>query len=121
VKSDVTIEDLATRIVQEAPAIDRVVLEELLSQLDTIGSPLAQTIARVYELVDGGQIAAAIALPHLAMACATLCDSRMTLREHAAAQYEIETLLPVPPTDRPVLSEPDVPLTSLTRGPRSRT
>jgi hypothetical protein len=113
----VSIEALATRIVQEAPAIDRVVLEELLSLLD--GSPLAQTIARVYKLVAVEQISAAIALPHLAMACATLCDPRSTEREYAAAQYEIETLLPVPPAERP--SVPDVPLTSLTRGPRHRT
>ncbi|HEY5935444.1 MAG TPA: hypothetical protein VIU61_12430 [Kofleriaceae bacterium] len=118
--SDV-INQLATRIVQEAPVIDPVVLEELLSLLDRVGSPLAQSIARVYELVAAERVPAAIALPHLAMACATLCDPRSTDREHAAAQYEIDTLLPVPPSDRPPLAEPDVPLTKLIRGPRHRT
>lgn len=115
------IEQLATRIVQDAPVIDRVVLEELLSRLDRVGSPLAQSIARVYELVVADRVPAAIALPHLAMACATLCDVRSTEREYAAAQYEIDTLLPVPPSDRPTLAEPDVPLTNLSRGPRHRT
>ena len=115
------IEALATRIVQEAPVIDRAVLAELLSLLEVVGSPLAKSIARVYELVAAEQVPAAIALPHLAMACATLCDPRSTEREYAAAQYEIETLLPVPPSDRPAIAEPDVPLTQLTRGPRHRT
>lgn len=115
------IEALATRIVHEAPVIDRVVLEELLSRLDVVGSPLAKSIARVYELVAAEQVAAAIALPHLASACATLCDPRSTEREYAAAQYEIDTLLPVPPSTREVIAEPDVPLTQLTRGPRHRT
>jgi len=127
VSSEATIEALATRIVQTAPVIDRGVLDELLRLLRADASELALVIARVYELVATGEVAAAIALPHLAMACATLCDPRSTTREFAAAQYEIETLLP-PPTKTEVEGsgftpdpEIDVPIASLTRGPRPRT
>ena len=117
---DPAIEVLATRLVQEAPAIDPAVMSELLARLAAIDVPLAHAIARVYELVAEARVSLALALPHLAMACATLCDPRSTERELGAAQYEIETLLPVPAAPRPDQA-PDVTVSELIRGPRRRT
>ncbi|MEJ7601859.1 MAG: hypothetical protein WKG01_28435 [Kofleriaceae bacterium] len=119
IEIDPAIELLATRIVQEAPAIDRAVLGDLLARLAAIELPLARSIARVYELTAEAQVSLALALPHLAMACATLCDPRSTERELAAAQYEIDTLLPVPAAPRDQV--PDVAVGELIRGPRRRT
>lgn len=110
-------EALITELVQRAPAIDRARIEELVAELRAVGSPLALSIARVVELVADGIVDAGIALPPLAMACATLADGiRGKLGEPAleAARYEIETLLPVPERAPPVVA-PDVPLGALRR------
>jgi hypothetical protein len=123
------IERCITRLVQEAPVMDAAVVGELIEQLRGVGSPLALSIARIVELVDEGLIAPGISLPHLAMSCAALADGvagRLSARELEAARYEIETLLPVPDgpgirIDRASLVIPDVPATSLSRGPRRRT
>lgn len=109
------IEQLITTLVQSAPAADQAVVSELIQHLHRVGSPLARSIARVVELVDEQLVAPGIALPPLAMACATLADGvrgKLTTRELEAARYEIETLMPVP--DRPpAITAPDVPLSAL--------
>ena len=110
------IESLITRLVQQAPGLDETVVTELVGELRGIGSPLARSIAHVVELVGARRIDPGIALPALAMACTTLTDPRLTDREHEAARFEIETLLPVP-----AQPEPDVPLSQLTRGRRPQT
>lgn len=111
------IEQLITALVQAAPEADPHVVDELVDRLREVGAPLALAIARVVELVAEQLVAPGIALPPLAMACATLADGlrgKLTERELEAARYEIETLLPVP--DRPpVIAAPDVPLTALRR------
>ena len=111
------IEARITELVQRAPAIDPDIVDALVDELRAIGSPLALAIARVVELVREGLVDAGIALPALAMACATLADGvrgRLGTRELEAARFEIETLLPVPDrAPRPVA--PDVPLSSLRR------
>lgn len=115
------IERCITQLVREAPALDAGVIAELDLRLRELGSPLALSIARIVELVAEGQIAQGIALPHLAMSCATLADGvagRLSERELEAARYEIDTLLPVPGAPAPAVRIPDVPLVSLTRGPR---
>lgn len=99
-----------TRLVQEAPAIDHLVVEDLRGELWAQGSPLALSIARIIELVSEGLVNPAIALPALAEACATLVASKDP-KVLAAAQYQIETLQPVP--DRPHIAAPDVPLHTL--------
>jgi len=111
------IESLVTRLVQEAPILDPAVVTSLCAELRANGTPLALAIAKVIELVAAGAIDQAISLPALAMACATLCDPRLGNTEHAAARYEIETLLPLPPASKPapLLAAPDVPLISLKR------
>ena len=108
------IEASITQLVQSAPALDPQVIETLVDELRANGSPLALSIARVVELVGEGLVDPGIALPALASACATLVH---TPAAHEAARYEIETLLPVP-DKAPKLAVPDVPLTSLSRGPR---
>lgn len=108
------IEALITRLVREAPVLDQAVIEELVHRLATDGRPLAMAIAKVVTLVGAGRIDAGISLPALAMACATLCDERLTDREHEAARYEIETLLPMP-------VKPDVTVDSLRSASRRRT
>jgi hypothetical protein len=109
------IELLITALVQAAPAADLAVSDELVDCLHRIGSPLARQIARVVELIAEQLIAPGIALPPLAMACATLADGvrgRLTDRALEAARYEIETLMPVP--DRPpAIAAPDVPVSAL--------
>jgi hypothetical protein len=111
------IEHLITELVRTAPAVDPAVVGELVECLRQVASPLARSVARVVELVAEQLVDPGIALPPLAMACATLADGvRGALgdRELEAARYEIETLLPVP--DRPSLgSAPDVPLAALRR------
>jgi hypothetical protein len=129
------IERCITQLVREAPALDPAVAGELVEQLRRVGSPLALSIARIVELVAEGLVAQAIALPHLAMSCATLADGvagRLGGRELEAARYEVDTLLPVSPGGEasrpgapgaraPVAHVPDVPVDALTRGPRRRT
>jgi hypothetical protein len=109
------IEQLITLLVQSAPTADGAVVDELIEHLHRVGSPLARSIARVVELVAEQLIAPGVALPPLAMACATLADGvrgKLTDRELEAARYQIETLLPVP--DRPpAITAPDVPLSAL--------
>lgn len=115
------IERCITQLVREAPALDAAVAAELVEQLRAVGSPLALSIARIVELVAEGLIAQGVALPHLAMSCATLADGvagRLSERELEAARYEVDTLLPVP--DAPGGSRavyrvqlPDVPLAGL--------
>lgn len=113
------IEQLSTLLVQLAPASDAAVVGELIEHLQRIGSPLARSIARVVELVDEQLISPGIALPALAMACATLADGvrgKLGDRELAAARNEIETLMPVP--DRPpVVAAPHVPVSALRKRP----
>ncbi len=112
--TETSIEARITRLVQEAPVLDAGVIGELAAALRADARPLAIAIARVIELVGHGAIDAGIALPALAMACGTLCDRRLTDREHEAARFEIETLLPVP-SKPPSPIAPDVPLSSLKR------
>lgn len=115
------IEGLITQLVQQAPLLAPPVVGALLAELAADGRPLARAIALVVEHLVAGTADMAIALPPLAMACATLVDVRLTDREREAARYEIETLLPVPGAPAPSLIAPDVPLLSLSRGPRPRT
>jgi hypothetical protein len=112
------IEQLITQLVQRAPIAEPAVVDELVEHLHRIGSPLARSIARVVELVAEQLVDPGIALPALAMACATLADGvrgALGTRELEAARFEIETLMPVPDR-RPRASHfaaPDVPLSSL--------
>ena len=109
------IEQLITQLVQQAPDADLAVVDELVDGLRSVGSPLARSIARVVELVAEQLIAPGVALPPLAMACATLADGvrgKLPDRALEAALYEIETLLPLP--DRPpTIAAPDVPVSAL--------
>jgi hypothetical protein len=115
------IEQRITELVQRAPEIDAGglddLIEDLIDDLRGVGSPLALAIARIVELVAEQLVDPGIALPPLAMACATLAAGvRGTLgdRELEAARYEIDTLLPTPdPPARVIL--PQVPLTALRR------
>ena len=102
-----SIEDMITQLVREAPAVDSRVADDLVLALRSIRHPLAHSIARVLELVIEQLVDPGIALPALAMACATLVDPRSEDRVLEAAQYEIETLLPVP--------DPVIPASSLRR------
>lgn len=116
----VSVEQRITHLVQVAPATDAVITGALLGDLRAIGSPLAGVIAEVLALTAAGRIAAGVALPPLAMACATLAAGlrgELGDRELEAARYEIDTLLPVP--DRPVVDPaPDVPLSALRKRTR---
>jgi len=118
----VKFELLITELVQQAPAIDTRIVDELLDELRGWGSKLSLSIARVVELVAEGLVDPGIALPALAMACGTLADGlrgKLGERELEAARFEIETLLPVPDNGSghktPKLAVPDVPLTKLRR------
>lgn len=120
--SAVAVEAAITRLIHEAPAIDGAVVAALRDALAEIGGPLAAAISDVVAGVAARQIDAGIALPALAMACATLVDPALGEREREAARYEIDTLRPLPdgrPSAPP--PAPDVPLTALSRGPRPRT
>jgi hypothetical protein len=113
------IERCITQLVREAPLLDPSVTAELVERLRLVGSPLALSIARIVELLEEGLVAQGVALPHLAMACATLAGGvagKLGARALEAARYEVDTLLPVPD-----VRVPDVPLDALTRGPRRRT
>jgi hypothetical protein len=111
------IEQRITELVQRAPEVDPGVVDDLIEALRGVGSPLALAIARIVELVGEQLVDPGIALPPLAMACATLADAArgaLGERELEAARYEIETLLPTPdPPARVIL--PEVPLTALRR------
>jgi hypothetical protein len=116
------VERSITLLVQQAPAIDTAVADLLVLELRSTNhseaAPLALAIARIVELVAEQIVDPGIALPALAMACATLGDGvRGTLgkRELEAARYEIETLLPMPGPPGMKLVVPDVPLTRLTK------
>jgi hypothetical protein len=115
----VRIEQLITELVRAAPTRDPAMVDELVEQLHGIGSPLARSIARVVELVGEQLIDPGIALPPLAMACATLVDGvrgKLGARALEAARFEIETLMPMP--DKPPrIAAPDVPLTALRKRP----
>ena len=114
-----TIELLSTALVQQAPALDADTLAQLRDELHAVGSPLALSIARIYELVEIDVVDPAIALPALAEACATLVagiEGKVGERVLEAARYQIDTLQPVP--DKPPrVAAPDVPLTSLRKRP----
>lgn len=114
------VERSITLLVQQAPAIDRALADSLVIELRTANhsdaAPLALAIARIVELVAEQFVDPGVALPALAMACATLADGvRGTLgrRELEAARYEIETLLPMPGPAGVRLVIPDVPLSRL--------
>jgi hypothetical protein len=110
------IEPLITRLVQQAPEIDPTVLGALRGSLEAIGTPLARSIWRILELCADELVDPGIALPALAEACAALvAGARGDVDDKVleAARYQIDTLQPVP--DRPRITEPDVPLTSLKR------
>jgi hypothetical protein len=107
--------DTATRLVQQAPALDPALLAQFVGELRADGRPLALAIAAVAELV-GTRIDPGVALPAIAMACSTLCDPKSGDRELEAARYEIDTLLPIDRADARVDiadSRVDVPVTSL--------
>jgi hypothetical protein len=91
----VTYEDLITRLVREAPAIDAAVVSELVDALRADGRPLALAIARGVELVAEQLVDASVALPTLAMACATLARERDPAAL-AAARHDVELLTPRP-------------------------
>jgi hypothetical protein len=113
------IEELITELVQRAPVADAAVVDELVAALHRIGSPLARSIARVTELVAEQLVDPGVALPALAMACATLADGvrgKLGERELEAARYQIDTLMPLP--DRPAVRVPDVPISSLRKRDR---
>lgn len=116
------IEQLITELVRAAPACDPAIAGELVERLDGIAAPLARSIAQVVALVAARRIDPGIALPPLAMACATLADGvrgRLGDRELEAARYEIETLLPMPARARASApASPDVPLAALRRRDR---
>jgi len=113
------IEQLSIELVRAAPALDPAVIDELVHALRRVGSALARSLARVIELVGEQLIDPGIALPAIAMACATLADGvrgKLGARELEAARFEIETLMPVP--DRPApIHAPDVPVSSLRKRP----
>ncbi|MFN0245912.1 MAG: hypothetical protein ACKV2T_03325 [Kofleriaceae bacterium] len=117
-----SIEQLITKLVQDAPSFDDATLDELVGALRRDARPLARSIARVVKLVGEQLVDAGIALPALAMACATLCDPRLGETEREAARFEIETLLPIPDHGggaAPRFVIPDVPVTRL--GAKKRT
>jgi hypothetical protein len=109
----------STRLVQQAPDLDPDTVAELRDELHSVGSPLALSIARIYELVEMDVVDPAIALPALAEACATLVagiEGRVDARVLEAARYQIDTLQPVP--DKPPrVAVPDVPITQLRKKP----
>ena len=113
------IEELITELVRAAPGARPGLIDELVAGLHRVGSPLARSIARVVELVGEQLIDPGVALPPLAMACATLADGvrgKLGERELEAARFEIETLMPMP--DKPPrIAAPDVPVTALRKRP----
>jgi hypothetical protein len=119
------IEQRITELVQRAPEVDTGIVEDLLQALRAIGSPLALAIARIVELVAEQLVDPGIALPPLAMACATLAGAvrgALGERELEAARYEIDTLQPTPdPPGRVVIPQgPQIPVTALINRARRR-
>ena len=115
-----SIEALITQLVQEAPVLDAQAIDDLVDELHRDARPLARSIARVVVLVGEQVIDPGVALPALAMACATLCDPRLAESAREAARFEIETLLPMPDHasgGRPRFVVPDVPLVRLVKKP----
>lgn len=117
------IESLSIRLVQDAPTLDPAVVQGLRAALEEVGSPLALTIARIVELVHEGLVDPAISLPAIAEACATLAAGvRGTVDQRVldAAQYQIDTLTPMPdrPDKPPRIGTPDVQVIDLVRRPR---
>jgi hypothetical protein len=111
------IEQRITHLVQTAPDLEDGAVDALIEDLRLIGAPLALSIARILELVALRLVDAGIALPPLAMACATLAGGvrgRFGERELEAARYEIDTLLPTPDPPRVVIM-PHVPVSALRR------
>jgi hypothetical protein len=111
------IEELSTRLVQDAPDLDGDVVAKLRSELERDGSALALTISRIVELVHEGLVDPAISLPAIAEACATLVAGQrgqLDARVLEAARYQIDTLTPMP--DKPPrVAAPDVPVIDLVR------
>jgi hypothetical protein len=115
------VEALSIQLVQDAPELDGDVVAQLRTELERIGSPLALTISRIVELVHEGLVDPAISLPAIAEACATLAAGVHGTVDQAvldAAQYQIDTLTPMPDKPRALHAVPDVPLTSLKRRDR---
>jgi len=121
------IETLITELVRAAPTRDASVIAALRDELHAVATPLALAIARAVELVDEDLVDPGIALPALAEACATLVAGlagRLDAAVLATAQFQIETLTPVPDRPPSLTVAPDVPVSSLTalsRGRRPRT
>jgi hypothetical protein len=112
-----------TQLVQSAPDFAPGAIDALIEDLRLIGSPLALAIARILELIAIQLVDPGIALPPLAMACATLVvgvRGELGERELEAARYEIDTLIPVPDPPRTVVV-PEVPISALSRVRRPRT
>jgi hypothetical protein len=111
------VEQLSIQLVQDAPELDADVVAQLRAQLERDGSPLALTISRIVELVHEGLVDPAVSLPSIAEACATLvAGARGQVDEKvlAAAQYQIDTLTPMP--DKPPRTAvPDVPVANVIR------
>ncbi len=109
------IDRLATKLVQDAPARDVADVTELVLELRAVGSPLALAIARIVEYVDEGLVDAAISLPAIAEACATLVAGvrgQVDDRVLEAARYQIDTLTPMP--DKPPrVTSIDVPVANI--------
>lgn len=111
------IEQRITHLVQIAPDLEDSAVDALIDDLRLIGAPLALSIARILELVALRLVDPGIALPPLAMACATLAGGVRGAfgdRELEAARYEIDTLLPTPDPPRVVVM-PHVPVSALRR------
>ncbi len=111
------VEQLSTQLVQDAPDLDGDVVAQLRALLEQDGTPLALTISRIVELVDEGLVDPAISLPAIAEACATLvagARGQVDSKVLAAAQYQIDTLTPMP--DKPPrVAIPDVPVANVIR------
>jgi hypothetical protein len=111
------VEQLSTQLVQDAPDLDGDVIAQLRTLLEHDGTPLALTISRIVELVDEGLVDPAISLPAIAEACATLvagARGQVDAKVLAAAQYQIDTLTPMP--DKPPrVAVPDVPVANVIR------
>lgn len=112
------IEQLSIQLVQDAPALDGDVVAALRTKLENVGSPLALTISRIVELVHEGLVDPAISLPAIAEACATLVagvQGRVGQAVLDAAQYQIDTLTPMPTRPAAVHAAPDVSVDALKR------
>jgi hypothetical protein len=110
----VTIDDLATRLVQQAPDLDPDTIAALRTGLEEQGSPLALAVSRIVELVAEGLVDPAIALPPIAEACSVLVTTSDE-RVLEAMRYQIDTLEPVPDKGPRIDPAPDVPLNRVRR------